>query len=173
MTATHGFHRLQSLAVLPDSGLEVRIEAKPAERKTLAAYLDVSAVDSLRAVLLLQRWRGNGVRVTGRVEAALTQTCVVTLEPLASRVSAEIDRKFLPEAMMARDADPHELVIDPDGEDPPDPLPHTLDLGDLVAEDVALNLDPYPRKEDAADAPLAPDEAPANPFAILKGMTKG
>jgi hypothetical protein len=172
MSGGHGFHRLQSLAALPDAGLDVTIEAKPAERKALAAYLDVSAVEHLRAKLLLQRWRGNGVRVTGRVEARLTQTCVSTLEPLDTRVEAEIDRKFLPETMLDRDADPLELVIDPDGDDPPEPLPHALDLGELAAEDVALNLDPYPRREGAVGT--APDDGAAlSPFAVLKGTTKG
>lgn len=173
MTGDHSFHRPQSLAALPDAGLEVSIEAKPKERVGLATYLDVVSVEDARAALLIQRWRGQGVRVTGTVEAKVTQSCVTTLEPFKARVSCEIDRKFLPEAMLGRDADPHELVIDPEGEDPPDPLPHSLDLGELAAEELALNIDPYPRKP---GLPETPDEDPApareSPFAALKDVLK-
>lgn len=173
MTDDPGFHRPQSLAALPDAGLDIAIEAKPTERKALAAFLDLPEVGILRARLLVQRWRGQGVRVTGLVEAEVTQSCVVTLEPVPARLSIETDRKFLPESMLDRDADPHELLIDPDGEDPPDPLPHVLDLGALAAEEIALNLDPYPRKAGLeADAP-AVDARVDSPFAALKNVLKG
>jgi uncharacterized metal-binding protein YceD (DUF177 family) len=173
MKGVHGFHRPQSLAALPDAGLEATLEAKPSERKSLADYLDVVSVEALSGQLLLQRWRGQGVRVTGRITARLTQNCVVTLEPLNVAVVAEVDRKFLPDSMLARDADPHEMLIDPDGEDPPEPLPHSLDLGELAAEELALNIDPYPRKLGAEEAPPHDIVAPANPFSVLKGTTKG
>lgn len=173
MTNDHGFHRLQSLASLPDAGLEVVIEAKPSEKRGLAHFLDIPEVAYLRAALLIQRWRDRGVRVSGTLDAAVTQNCVATLDPVQARVRAAIDRKFLPETMLDRDADPHELLIDPDGEDPPEPLPASLDLGDLVAEELALNLDPYPRK--AGIAELGSEisiEKTDNPFAVLKGTFK-
>jgi uncharacterized metal-binding protein YceD (DUF177 family) len=172
MTDDPGFHRPQSLAALPEPGLEIAIEAKPAERKALAAFLDIPEVRVLRADLLVQRWRGQGVRVTGTILAEVTQSCVVTLDPVPARVKIDTDRKFLPEAMLDRDADPHELLIDPDGEDPPDPLPNVLDLGVLAAEELALNLDPYPRKADSAADQAFPEERPESPFAALKNVVK-
>ena len=173
MTDDHGFHRPQSLAALPDAGLEVSIEAKPAERARLARYLDVVSVEAVRATLLLQRWRGHGVRATGTIEARLTQTCVVSLKPVPAQIACAVDRKFLPESMLGQDSDPHEMIIDPEGEDPPDPLPHSLDLGELAAEEIALNLDPYPRSESLSDAPLeSADVVALNPFSALKDVQK-
>jgi uncharacterized protein len=174
MDSDHGFHRPQKLAALPDAGLEVTIEAKPSEREGLAKYLDVQAVSLVRARLLLRRWRGNGLQLTGTLEAKVTQTCVVSLEPLETAVACPIDRKFLAEPLLKRDADPHELIIDPDGEDPPDPLPNALDLGDLVAEELALNLDPYPRKP-GLHIPNSPEDregTPQSPFAVLAESRK-
>jgi uncharacterized metal-binding protein YceD (DUF177 family) len=171
METESGFRRFQSLAALPDAGLDVTIDAKPQERAGLAVYLGVDRVDAVRAKLTLTRWRAHGVRVTGQVTAKLTQTCVVTLEPLAQTIAAEVDRKFLPEAMLGEEAGAHELLIDPDGDDPPEPLPHTLDLGALAAEELALNVDPYPRKEGLPEA--APEDVeppPESPFAILKKL---
>jgi uncharacterized metal-binding protein YceD (DUF177 family) len=44
-----------------------------------------------------------------------------------------------------------------------------VDLGDLVAEEVALALDPYPRHPDASLPPEASD-ADENPFAGLAAL---
>jgi hypothetical protein len=174
MSTDHGFYRPQSLAALPSGGLEVTIEAKPSERRGLAVFLDIPDVNFLRAKLLIQHWRGHGVRVTGALEADIVETCVVTLEPLRTKIGANVDRKFLPESMLEQDTEPHELLLDPDGDDPPDPLPHVLDLGELAAEELALNLDPYPRKEgvDAANNEPEPDLRGESPFAKLRTVLK-
>jgi hypothetical protein len=167
-----GFHRPQSLAALPQAGLEVTIEAKPEERNTLARFLNVLEIRKLKGKFVLHRWRAQGVLVTGKVEGTVVQSCVVTLEPVSTHFSAAVERTFLPEAMLGRDVDPHELVIDPEGKDPPEPLPHHLDLGAIAAEEMALGLDPYPRKSGA----VLPGEAilghpTDNPFSALKGLT--
>lgn len=172
MSQKHPFHRPQTLSALPDAGLDVTIEAKPAEMPGLADFLDVESVFFVRAVLHLVRWRREGVRVTGTIIAHLRQSCVVTLEPVDANLNLTLDRKFLPNAMLARDADPHEHVINPNGEDPPDPLPHSLDLGEMVAEELALNVDPYPRRpgvevdEPVEIAPIGPE----SPFGALKDL---
>ncbi len=172
MSDGHNFSRPQTLSALPQSGLEVRIEAKPQERDSIAAFLDLPALDQLTAELLVAGWRGAGVRVTGTIKTRYAQTCVVTLEPVPKEDRLTIDRKFLPAAMLQQTAEPHEMLLDPEGEDPPEPLPATLDLGALVVEDLALSLDPYPRAPNAPepDAGDAVTEKPENPFAVLKSL---
>ncbi|HIP78899.1 MAG TPA: hypothetical protein EYH07_10605 [Kiloniellaceae bacterium] len=65
-----------------------------------------------------------------------------------------------------------EIVVEPEGEDPPEPLPpEGIDLGELVVQELAVSLDPYPRAEGAVVPPgyEAEDEGPADhPFAALK-----
>jgi hypothetical protein len=46
------------------------------------------------------------------------------------------------------------------------------DLGEALAEQLALALDPYPRAPDAALPPEA-EEAPASPFARLAALRGG
>src|SRR3546814_9495575 len=65
--------------------------------------------------------------------------------------------------------------LDPDAADPPDLLEDDrIDAGEVVAEELALALDPYPRN---AGADLTPEYHPkpeqaakVSPFAVLAGL---
>lgn len=173
----HGFRRMVAVAKVSESGLTQTIEAKPAEFEKIAAYLDLVAVASLKADILLSRWRSKGVRVTGKMTADVTQSCVVTLDPVEAKVEAEFERRFLPDDVLAHEQGAeHEVFVDPEGEDPPEPLGREIDLGEILVEELSLNLDPYPRKpgvefqEDAAAA--TPRENPFAKLAKLKLVDK-
>lgn len=172
----HGLSRPQAVTALPEAGLDVSIEAKPAERESLANYLAIPAVNAVSARLTLRRWRASGLQIQGTIHAKLVQTCVVTLEPMATEVRANIDRKFLPAAMLGNEVAVHELIVDPDGEDPPEPLTAIMNLGDIVVEELVLNLDPYPRSVAGGPVESGKDEEPKaleSPFSVLKGLTGG
>jgi hypothetical protein len=53
-----------------------------------------------------------------------------------------------------------------------EPLPPGgVDLGEIVAQQLSIAMDPYPRKSDAAAIEVAqdpPQDAPAGPFAALR-----
>ncbi|MCY1301409.1 hypothetical protein D9M70_510200 [compost metagenome] len=69
------------------------------------------------------------------------------------------------------------MILDPDGPDIPDTFTgDTIDAGVGVSEQVALAIDPYPRKPGAAfgeriESTSADDKKP-NPFAVLKDWKK-
>ena len=173
------FSRRIPVADIPARGADYEIGATPDERDALAARLGLVRLDALTARLRLQPIGGGPlVRLTGRLAARVTQSCVVTLEP----VDAELDERFAmtfgPPGEVDEDEDSLELDLSPDAEDPPDPfVGGAVDLGEAVAEHLALALDPFPRKAGAEFAPpAAPDEedgpARASPFAILGRMRK-
>jgi uncharacterized metal-binding protein YceD (DUF177 family) len=166
--APHGFRRLVAVAKVGESGLVQSIEAKPAEHDGIAAYLDLVAVRNLKADIKLSRWRDRGLRVNGKMTADVTQSCVVTLEPVEAKVEAEFERRFLPDEDLSREDDSdHEVFVDPEGEDPPEPLGRDIDLGEVLVEELSLNLDPYPRKPGAEFHDDAAKEPRENPFAKL------
>lgn len=142
----------------------VAIEASESERAALAESLDLVALDRLTADLTVRPWRGDGVRIAGTVRAELTQSCVVTLEPVAGRVEETVDVRLHPEVTVAPDVD-----VDPEAEDPPEPLESdTLDIGAIALEHFVLGIDPYPRAPGAAFAPVEEaDEEERSPFAAL------
>ncbi|TIT95745.1 MAG: DUF177 domain-containing protein, partial [Mesorhizobium sp.] len=86
-----------NVARLPQKGLPVAIEADERQRTALAAEHDLLSVESYRAELLVASWKRNGVKVSGRVEADITQACIVTLDPVAAHIDEPVEALFLPE----------------------------------------------------------------------------
>jgi len=147
------------------------IAASPEERAALARRFDLLALDTLEARLRLRRARGGSVlRLAGRLTADVVQSCVVTLAPVPSRVEAEFTVLY-----GDGEAGGEGVEIDPEQESTVEPWPDgPLDLGETVAQELALALDPYPR---AAGAALDPSYTPpegagdepekVNPFRVL------
>lgn len=147
------------------------IETTAAERAALADMLGLAGLDSLSAELRLRRWHGGGVALRGLLRARVVQFCVVTLEPVPADIHAEFERRYLPADVLARERGMpgEEVLVDPNEEEPPEPLENGLvDAGPVIVEELALALDPYPRAPDAVFAAEAPvEEADAHPFAAL------
>ncbi len=157
------------------------IEAKPDERKALAERFGIIEVGSLKAVIRLKLISGGPmVRLRGRFEADVIQTCVVTLEPVPAHLEEEFELTYGPEA----EQDEEEIVIDLEIVDPPELIEGgAIDIGEAAAEHLALALDPFPRAPGATfDSPAeeteVEDSAPVedaekpNPFAALAALKK-
>lgn len=143
------------------------LEANAAERAALARRFALPSIESLSAQIHLQRIHGGtALRLTGHIVADLTQTCVVSLEPVQNRVDDEFTILF------AADAPADAIADDPEREETwAEPLPQGgLDIGEVVAQHLFLALDPYPRRADAAvEGRWAerPDPAAESPFSAL------
>jgi uncharacterized metal-binding protein YceD (DUF177 family) len=163
------------------NAVTVKLEAHAGELEGLARLWRVQSVESLTAELQIARWKKDGVRLKGRVKAAITQACVVTLDPVQSRIDEQFEQILVPEgSKLARiiSTDTAEMVLDPDGPDLPEPFTgDTIDVGVVVAEFAALAIDPYPRKpgiEFSDHLEGDPDDRNGrpNPFAVLKDWKK-
>ena len=167
-------HREVDTRVLPAKGYAELIEASADERASLARFVGVDRIDSLTADVIVAPWGGDGVRVTGTIDAVVEQSCVVTLEPVRSEISERIDGLYLPTGSPLAPVGPDgEIMVDAEGDDPPEMFdPPMLDVGAVVTEFLSLAIDPYPR---AADARL-PSEATnerESPFAALAALKDG
>jgi uncharacterized metal-binding protein YceD (DUF177 family) len=147
----------------PDGRREV-LEANEAERAALARRLGIPAVERLRAELLLRPETDGAVRAEGRLDAAVVQTCVVTLEPVAQRVEEAVALRLLPAGREPRDeADEPDEIATQGG---------VADLGEVVAEQLALALDPYPRAPGAV-LPAEASDLSSHPMAALAKLRGG
>lgn len=145
---------LAHVSRLPQKGLPVVIDADPRQRAELARVHEVLSVERFRAEVVVVSWKRNGVRVEGRVEADITQECVVTLDPITNHIDEPIGATFLPtESKLGRlgfDGG-GEIMIDPEGEDSPETFSgDTIDVGALAEQIFGLAIDPYPRSQQAA-----------------------
>ncbi|MEA3080288.1 MAG: hypothetical protein QOF05_1696 [Sphingomonadales bacterium] len=158
------------VADIPETGRHIDIVADDKTRAAIAEAADLAALPRLKAGFDLMRHGAAGLRVVGRVQAAVVQNCVVTLDPIESAVDEAIDLLFLPEAPTAPDVVELEAV---EADDPPETLQNGMvDLGAVATEFLLLGIDPYPRKPDAVfEAPPAGDPA-SSPFAALAALKK-
>lgn len=154
----------------------IAIEADPSERAALARRFDLIGIDRLGAEASLLR-DGAELIARGRVAAAVVQRCVASGDPVAAVIDAPFELLFRPSP---RDGRPDEEVeLGPSELDVVFYEGGAIDLGEAVAETLALSLDPYPRAP-GADAALkaagvkseAEAREQASPFAALKDKLK-
>ena len=154
-------------------GERIDLSADEAERRRIAERLALRSLDRLEAHATLER-KGEIVRARGRLKASLCQSCVVTDEPIDAHADEPFDIYFLPEPTPGSSDEEVELcesdchVVFHDGS--------VIDLGEAVADSLALGLDPYPRSA-GAEAALKEagvlTEAEAGPFAALAKLKRG
>jgi uncharacterized metal-binding protein YceD (DUF177 family) len=151
-------------------GQRIDLAADQAECSAICKRLGLDALDRLEAHAVLSR-TGDTVRATGRLAASVTQSCVVTGEPVAAHVDEPFELVFMREQPPA--AADHEIELDPNDCDVVFYDGGTIDLGGAIADTLALCLDPYPRSASAESAlkeagVLSEDQA--SPFAVLAAL---
>ncbi len=127
----------------------IRIEAEPGERAALARRFDLTALERLEAEVEVLR-ANEDILATGRLSADLVQSCVASGTPLPASVAEAFNITFRPEPAAAAPEEEVEL-----GEAELDVMFYDgamIDLGEAVAQTLALRLDPYPRAPDADGA---------------------
>lgn len=159
---------------IPERGLHRDIEADQAAREAMAEAAGVRELLAAHASFDLTPQSGGRVHVTGRVQAKVGQTCVVTLDPIENDIDEEVDLIFAPPEQIP------ELAETPDDEggvaiemeDPQEPIENgIIDLGRLATDVLYLAIDPYPRKPGAVFEPQVTVADPEDhPFAALKGL---
>ncbi|MEQ8389489.1 MAG: YceD family protein [Thalassospira sp.] len=158
------------------------IEASEKERAALAKRFELVSIDSLKAELTIKISSNGEVTVHGLMSAQITQNCVTTLEPVPEAVEDTVDVLFSPH--VSEDdlpSNPDDLENLSEEElmallNQPEPLvDNKIDVGEVVAQFLAVAMDPYPRQEGAELPKLvmaeeeAEEERP-NPFAQLAGL---
>jgi len=115
------------------------ISAETREREALARRFELLSLNRLEAEIRLKRVGGGMIRLTGRLSADVAQACVVSLEPVASALEQDFTVLY-----GATELDKTVMVyLESDASEPFDG--DAIDIGEAVAQQLALALDPYPR----------------------------
>ena len=175
------FSRIVAVDRLDQGEVVEAISAGAQERVALAARFGLVALDSLSAQVSLRRiGHGPVVRVEGRLSAEVVQNCVVSLEPVHNWVEEDFVLLYAPEGSGGGHSHVLEDGLDFKEDDWPEPLEEgRIDSGEAVAQQLALALDPYPRKpgvrlEDVIGRRdgVGAKEPPASPFAALARLSR-
>jgi hypothetical protein len=165
-----------NLARLGNAGDEVLFSAGETERAAIAKWSGILSLEKLAVRVEIKKLEPNRFGLVFFLDADVTQSCVVSLEP----VPAHIDHSFSRELVFAGtprhrpDQTPKqpesETVLDLE-EGPEEITSLHQDLAVPVLEEFALSLDPYPRRPGVEFSPKKEDpDPPESPFAVLKGL---
>lgn len=164
------------LAKLSPRAHDFALTASEPVRAALAKRFGLESIGRLEGNLAVVR-AGPGATATGRLVADVVQSCVVSGEPVPAHVDETIDLRFEP-----LDEAGDEVELEADALDVMPVENDAIDLGEALAQALAVALDPYPRaapevlakvrallmSEEEAEAQAASAKAAANPFAALK-----
>ncbi len=152
-----GLSRPLAVARIGAAPYATLVEANPAECAVLAERMLIPAVLALSCAFVLRR-EGDVIRAEGRLRARVVRTCVITLDDFETDAIEDFAVLFVPQGSESGD-------IDPAAEDEIPYSGQTIDPGEAAAEQLALALDPYPRRPGAEMAETETETA--NPFAKL------
>ncbi|MEO1656560.1 MAG: DUF177 domain-containing protein [Pseudomonadota bacterium] len=149
---------------LSEEMTERSIDVGADDRAALAKRLDLPAVNALSGTLKAVR-HGTLIHIDGRIDAELERTCVVSLEPMSETVGEDFSTDYTTDLAEGMDDD-----IEGDLDAPELLEGETLDLGDVLLEQLVLAMTPHPRKE-GAEAPNDPGAGKeSSPFDVLKAL---
>lgn len=144
------FSRLVSVADLSTAGTDIDFKAAPGELKALTQRLGVDALESLKGTATMQILPDGEVLMKMRFEAQIKQHCVITLQPMTSDVSHEYTTTYSDEGEEDWGHDEEEFEDMDEHIEPPEPIVEgKIDLGEACVEQLALEIDPFPRVESA------------------------
>lgn len=156
---------------IKDQPHEYQLKADKPQCAALAKRFGLESIPRLEGHFRLKHERSGIISAALTMQADVEQICVVTLEPFEEHIAEQTILRFVPLFMLSRkegESDEEEDIT-PESLDSPDEIPYEndqIDLGAALSEQLALALNPYPRKPGASLPDEASDKS-AHPFAAL------
>lgn len=176
------FSRPTHVNDIPEEGVTLTVEATAAEREALASRFDTLAVENLRGEVSLYPQQGRTCwQVEGRVRSQVVQRCVVTLNPVRAESDFTFERRYVTDTGGGTREEfwnESDAVLTLDQDDAPELLTGgVIDLGEIVAEEFGLALNPFPRADgvlfDGYTTEADDEGAVTGAFAALADRRKG
>lgn len=155
--------------------VEFALKPDAEARAALAGYLGIRGIKKLTFIGRLRPLEKRDLVLEAVIGATVVQNCVVTGDPVTTRLDEPVERRYLAE-LPEPTGDEVEMPEDENA----DPLPATLELATVMAEALALALPPWPRADGVRPVDISvtePGKAPmtdedAKPFAGLKALAE-
>lgn len=148
------------------------VEPDAAARRRLAGRFGLTEITRMRAEVVLER-EGDRVTATGRLTADVIQPCRISGEDFPVSIDEPVALRFVPPT--GETAPDEEIELTADDLDEIEYEGTAFDLGEALAQTLALAIDPFAEGPNA-DAFRAEhdlnDSAPSGPFAALAALKK-
>jgi uncharacterized metal-binding protein YceD (DUF177 family) len=192
---TPEFSHQVNIAKLVPGPREYTIQADEKECEALCERLQLQKISRLEGKLHLElsphapyAVKGPCITLEGSLSARVTQTCVVSLEPVETVIETNFSGVFLKDIEIPGYYDHDADSEDSEEEEGPEILGQiifdsieTVDLGELMTQQLSLELPEFPRKEGLGFDGYAignkdkneviTEKTRENPFAVLKKLT--
>lgn len=146
MSNKNSSKRIYRVADLPQNQkTSFLIVAEPDEMKELAKEVNVTSIKKLRFEGAINAIGKRDWGIKAALGFTVVQPCVVTLEPVTTRVDVAVDRQFI-----AGYAEPDEEEFELTDDENTEALGTEINVEEVMKEALALALPLYPRKDDAA-----------------------
>ena len=150
------------------------LEPDAETRRAIADDLSIPHLRKLRFAGELKPQGRNDWTLTANLGATVVQDCVITLDPVTTRIEEPVRRSYLADLPELDSGEEQEIPED----DSIEALPTAIDLRALITESLALALPAYPQVEGASLGNLSVTEpgktplsdADTKPFASLAGL---
>lgn len=162
--------RIIDIRHLPGTAMAIVADAD--ERRRLAGRFDITAIDDLVATVTFAA-DGNRISVSGRIKAAIVQACAISGEDFPVAIDEPVDLRFVPQREALPPDEEIELSAEACDEIEYDGL--TFDLGEALAQTLALAIDPFAQGPEADRARIAhglAGEGESGPFGALAALRK-
>ncbi len=178
------FRRLFNLDRLKKNGSQISIEVSEEECIALAKRFSISKVVSLKAdcsISKLSRKEKGDYKLSVKMTSDIIQQCFMTLNDVKESIFEEISIIFIYQSEnIDKDAIGKEIEFEVDEEDLELINNTEVDLGEYVAEYLALSMSSYPRQAEVSGKELGCDilnedtfdakSEKKNPFNVLQSL---
>ena len=183
MNAKPEFSFLVNCNKLQDTGKTFEIEANAQECQALAKRLDLLSLHRLKLKAFVSRQSADVVKLQCNFSAVFMQKCVVSLKPLKKNIDCKFERIYSLRLIdcFGDESEPQDEYIQTleDVQDPPDPIiDGCFNLGECVAEQLSLEIDPFPRSANVSFDGFSSsqgewsNENNTSPFAALEQLKR-
>lgn len=150
----------------------LHLEADEAERRRLAGRFGITAIDMLTADVSLEP-EGQVVKTSGRIKARIVQMCAISGDDFPVAIDEPLALRFVP--AVTTHVPNEEVELDADDLDEIEYEGTSFDLGEAVAQTLALAIDSFAEGPNAGAVRKAAgfaDEAVSGAFAALAALRK-
>ena len=174
-TYTPEFSRLIAIeGITPDKTRTEKIDATEEECAALAARFGLRRLSNLVGTVNIRRISGSDtVKIDGKFSAEVVQACVVSLQDVPALVEGTFDTYFTQSGGETRNE--IEFSLDDDLEAAEIVSNGMIDMGEVVAQYLSLELEPYPRAPGVSLAAQLRENGASgkvSPFRVLAGLKR-
>ncbi|PCI48988.1 MAG: hypothetical protein COB49_05280 [Alphaproteobacteria bacterium] len=173
------FSRPVDVTGLGTKGRYFKFQATDEERHALARRYSILGLDDLDVKCRIAAARKGAFKLEATFNAGIVQACGISLDPVTDKITRKFSLSLLqPERQRRKETS--QIDFSPDEEDSEFLVSNIIDVGEIIAQYLSLEINPYPRKKGATGEELGQKiitgedliskKEKKNPFAALKSL---